>query len=303
MSAFADRLAFGIDRLHAPCVVGLDPRVGSLPRFAWEAPSVHGLDPDSAAVVAWGSTVIEAVAGLVPMVKLQSACYECLGENGYRALDRTVELARDADLLVLLDAKRGDIGSTASAYAETAFSARRLDVDAMTVNHYFGADGLEPFMSHVHEGKGLFVVVHSSNPSAVITQDVRLERESCYYELVGDLVAEWGSGYMGECGYSSVGAVVGATFPQQLRALRDRHPAVPFLIPGYGQQGGSPEDVVGGFGTKLDGAVVSASRAIYGLGPQQEMIGRPEFVDIVAGRTSEMVREIVAAVSSDASSD
>ena len=247
-------------------------------------------------MVAWGEAVIEAVTDIVPMIKPQSAFYEALGADGYRALDLTIRTAKNAGLLALLDAKRGDIGSTAEAYAEAGLSSHRLDADAMTVNPYFGVDGISPFLQHVAAGKGIFIVVHSSNPSAASTQDVTLADGSQYFARIAALVAEWGAQSIGDTGYSSVGAIVGATFPDQLASLRRGYPTVPILIPGYGTQGGRPEDVVHGFGATPGGAIVSASRSMYEL-PGGGGLTRGEFVDLVEGRARSMVQAIAGATS------
>jgi orotidine-5'-phosphate decarboxylase len=292
---FSDRLAEAIAGRDAPCVVGLDPRTDMLPEFTKRpASGARCLEPEAAAVVEWGAAIIEAVAPIVPVVKPQSAFYERLGPDGYRALARTIRTAQDAGLLVVLDVKRADIGSTAEAYAETVFSAERLAADAATVVHYFGTEGVQPFLQYLDDGKGVFIVTHSSNHSAVDTQDVLLADGSPYYHLVGRLAAEWGACHIGDCGYGSVGAVVGGTFPGQIATLRGLFPTLPFLIPGYGQQGAAPEDVAAGFGASPGGAIVSASRSIYSLSPGQKGITRDEFVAIVAGRTATMAREVLA---------
>lgn len=290
---FADRLATRVRALEAPCVVGLDPRLTQLPAFARRT-SDRGLDADAAAVLAWNEAVIEAVAPVVPMVKPQSAFYEVLGPDGIRVLRETIRSAKEAGLLVLLDAKRADIGSTADAYARTSFSADLLNADALTVLHYFGREGLDPFLHYAREeGRGLFVVVHSSNPSAGPLQETELADKRRYYELVGEAVVEWGLDCMGECGYSSVGAVMGATYPAQLQAAREQFPSLPLLIPGYGAQGGTADDVRGALSTDTPGgAVVAASRSIYGLSEAEIDLSRVDLVDLVRGRADAMVAEL-----------
>lgn len=296
MDSFGDRLSRRVRELDAPCVVGLDPRVAQLPDFA-RTETGNGLASDAAAVLAWNQAVIEAVAPLVPMVKPQSAFYEALGLDGFQVLRETIQLAREAGLLVLLDAKRSDIGSTAEAYARTAFDEDFLGADAMTVLHYFGAEGLAPFLRYAtEEGKGLFVVVHSSNQSAGPVQDVELAGGGRYYELVASQVTSWGADCIGpESGYSSVGAVVGATYPEQLREVREAYPTLPLLIPGYGHQGGTAADVAPALGGKPGGAVVAASRSICGLDEREAGLGRDELVKLVAERTLRMVSEVRSA--------
>jgi orotidine-5'-phosphate decarboxylase len=297
MEPFGDRLARRIEELAAPCVVGLDPRVDQLPKFG-RVDGPGDLTPDAAAVLAWNQAVIEAVAPLVPMVKPQSAFYEALGSDGFRVLRETIRSAQRAGLLVLLDAKRSDIGSTAGAYARTAFSKELLGADAVTVLHYFGAEGLEPFLGWTRdEGRGIFVVVHSSNHSAEPLQDVELAAGGRYYELVARHASGWGEDCIGRSGYSSVGAVVGATYPEQLREIREGFPSLPLLIPGYGHQGGTAADVAGALIGKPGGAVVAASRSIYALGAQEAELSRDELVALVAGRVQRMVTELRAASS------
>lgn len=290
---FADRLASRVEALDAPCVVGLDPRPVQLPAFARRS-LARGLDADAAAVLAWNEAVVEAVAPIVPMVKPQSAFYEALGPDGIRILGETIRCAKAADLLVLLDAKRADIGSTAEAYARTAFTPDLLDADALTVLHYFGREGMDPFLRYAREeGRGLFVVVHSSNPSAGPLQETELADGNRYYELVGEAVVEWGADCVGKCGYSSVGAVIGATYPEQLQAARERFPGLPLLIPGYGAQGGTAENVRGVLsGGSAGGAVVAASRSIYGLSENEQELSRSDLVDLVAERARAMASEL-----------
>jgi orotidine-5'-phosphate decarboxylase len=289
---FADRLSSRIGELDAPCLAGLDPRVEQLPAFAWTGAD-RGLSPDAAAVLSWNEAVIEAVAAVMPMVKPQSAFYEVLGADGFRVLRETIRCAQEAGLLVLLDAKRADIGSTATAYARTSFSPELLGADALTVLPYFGGEGLDPFLRYVrNDGKGLFVVVHSSNLSAGPMQEVELATGGLYFEMVAETVSSWGADCVGEHGYSSVGAVMGATYPEQLRGVRERFPTVPLLVPGYGAQGGTADDVAGSLSGRPGGAVVAASRSIYGLSEQEVKLGRGDLVELVAERARAMVADL-----------
>jgi orotidine-5'-phosphate decarboxylase len=292
---FADRLAEAVGRLNAPCAVGLDPRIDNLPQFT-RKPSIAGsaLEPTAAAIVEWGAAVIEAVAPIVPVVKPQSAFYERLGADGYRALEQTIRLAQAAGLLVLLDVKRADIGSTAEAYAETVFSDGLLGADAATVLHYFGDEGLQPFLRYLKRGKGVFVIAHTSNPSAAETQDLLTANGAPYYRLVCELAKRWGAGHIGTSGYSSVGVVMGGTYPEQIGDMRKAFPAMPFLIPGYGQQGATREHVAAGLTKTPGGALVSASRSIYRLSSEQAVLDRDEFISIVRGRSTAMVQDVVA---------
>jgi orotidine-5'-phosphate decarboxylase len=299
---FSDQLAARVRELDAPCVVGLDPRLEQLPRFA-RMGSSHGLSADAAAVLRWNEAVVEAVAPVVAMVKPQSAFYEALGVDGFHVLRDTIRCAQRAGLLVLLDAKRADIGATAEAYAQTAFSSDLLDADAVTTLHYFGREGMEPFLRFAREdGRGVFVVVHSSNKSAEPLQEAELSSGDRYYERVAEAVAEWGADSIGEAhGLSSVGAVMGATYPAQLRSVRHRFPTMPLLIPGYGHQGGTASDVQSVLTGVSGGAVVAASRSIYGLAEPERKLGRAELVSLVGERVRAMVDELrVAARSAQA---
>lgn len=230
---FSDRLADAIDRCGAPACVGLDPVLEKLP-----AALRHSSDPASA-LGNFSFGVIEAVAGIVPVVKPQSACYERYGAPGVAVLREVIAHARRRGLLVLLDAKRGDIGVTAEHYAEATLNSSH-GADAVTVSGYMGPDTLEPF---IQPGKGLFVLVRTSNPGSDVVQSARLEDGRTVAELVADMVATIGARLKGERGLSDIGAVVGATKAADGRALRERMPNEVFLVPGYGAQGGTIDDV------------------------------------------------------------
>ena len=197
------------------------------------------------------------------MVKPQSAFYEALGFHGIWALEQTCHYAQDQGLLVLLDAKRGDIGSTAEAYAQ-AYLSEDSGVDALTVNAYLGADGIMPFLDQCGtHGKGIFVLVKTSNPTSGDLQDrITADEQMSIAELMGHFVETWGFDHTGEHGYHSVGAVVGATYPKQAAKLREIMPSTCFLVPGYGAQGGSAEDVGPCFDENGLGAIVNSSRGI-----------------------------------------
>ena len=256
---FADRLADAIRQKDSRVCVGLDPRLDLLPDLVGSAP----LDR----VEEFCRTICEAAAPHAVAVKPQSAYFEALAPDGLACMWRVIRRARELGLLVILDAKRSDIGSTAEAYAGACLGLHEGQTepltDAVTVNAYLGADGVRPFVeAAARHGTGLFVLVKTSNPSSGDLQDLRLESGLTVYQHMADLVAEWGSGLIGASGYSSVGAVVGATYPEQLRELRGRVPTVPFLIPGYGHQGGTAADAAPGFDAQGLGAVVNSSRGI-----------------------------------------
>jgi len=263
MLNFADRLLVTVEAQRSHVVVGLDPDYSLFPRQLRTLSPNEAGDPVALAerFEVFLRGILEAVAGIAVAVKPQLAYFEALGAPGYRLYEQMVAEAQDRGLLVIADAKRGDIGSTAEAYARA-----HLDVagaDAVTVNPWFGTDGVEPFLRRAREaGRGLFVLVKTSNPGSAEIQDLSLGDGAPVYEHVARLVDTWGAGAVGECGYSSVGAVVGATHPAQAAALRAAHPGVLFLVPGYGAQGAGAAQLSGVFDSNGTGAVVSSSRAI-----------------------------------------
>lgn len=270
---FADRLANAVREKKTPAMVGLDPRWSQLPKEIHAKATARG-ELDLAAVArgyrAFCEAVIEQVADLVPIVKFQSAFFEAAGPEGMRALRESMILARDAGLLVILDGKRNDIGSTAEAYAEAylgsgvddRFEQRAFPCDALTVSPYLGVEGVEPFLSAAKKsGGGVFVLVRTSNPSAEEIQD-RRTGETLVHEIVADWVASWSAETRGSSGYGIAGGVVGATAPQQLASLRGRLPHAWLLLPGYGAQGGTAANIASGFDSKGLGAIVNNSRGI-----------------------------------------
>jgi orotidine-5'-phosphate decarboxylase len=244
---FSDRLAEAVGRRRSQLVVGLDPVAARLPA---------GVDGD---IEVFCCGIVDAVAEHAVAVKPQSAFFEALGHEGVRSFERVCAYARAAGLLVIADVKRGDIGSTARAYAE-AFAPI---ADAITVNPYLGADSLEPFVDVCRrEGSGLFCLVKTSNPGGTELQDARLDDGRLLWQRVAELVRTLGDGLVGECGLSSVGAVVGATFPSEVAEARTLLPRTPFLLPGVGAQGGSPEDLGAAFAAGQASALVAASRSV-----------------------------------------
>lgn len=263
---FADKLITAVKEKGNAVCVGLDPRLKQLPAELKEELNPQDIDSVALAYEEFCKTVVDLVADLVPIVKPQSAFFEALGTPGVFALGNVVRYAREKGVLVLMDAKRGDIGSTAEAYAQAylANGLSDLESDALTVNPYMGADTLEPFVeSALNSSKGIFVLVKTSNPGSGHFQDRKLaDTTEHLFELVADEVEKISSAAKGECGYGPVGAVVGATYPEQLAELRSRMPHVPLLIPGFGAQGGGVDDVKGGFDSNGLGAIVNSSRGI-----------------------------------------
>lgn len=268
-----DELILRIRRTKNPTVVGLDTCLEYLPEAflsTLEMP-VDTFEGAAKALLAYNCALIDALHDLIPAVKVQVAYYEMYGSAGIQAFAKTVEYAKSHGLSVIADVKRNDIGATAQAYA-TAFTgetslgehahARAFCPDFATVTPYLGEDGIKPFLQTCSvSGNGIFVLVKTSNPSSGQLQDLQVDGRFIY-EIVGDLVASWGEDLIGEEGYSAVGAVVGATYPEQGRALRKRLPHTFFLVPGYGAQGATGADLSGCFDAQGGGAIVNASRSI-----------------------------------------
>jgi orotidine-5'-phosphate decarboxylase len=255
---FADRLFYRVNEMNNPTVLGLDPRIEFVPE------SIRKKNPtDALAISEFNRKLLFTLHDIVPVVKFQSAYYEMLGPEGAAVLKEGILFAKSLGMLVILDGKRNDIGSTARAYAEAYLSPGGYDADALTVNAYLGSDGIQPFLELCEKyEKGVFILVKTSNPSSGEFQDLRLDSGEKVYERMADMVRRWGSGLIGEHGYSSVGAVVGATYPDELKILRERMNETPFLIPGYGAQGGGAADVVHGFDKLGYGSIVNSSRGL-----------------------------------------
>lgn len=262
---FADRLAEAVERKRSQLVVGLDPVARHLPdELRREAE--RGRVEAASVFARFCCSIVDAVAPYAVAVKPQSAFFEALGAEGVRAFEDVCAYARAADLLVIADAKRGDIGSTARAYA-AAFVEPRGDApplaDAVTLNPYLGGDSIEPFLAACRQaGAGIFCLVKTSNPGGADVQDATLADGRRLWELVAGLVNEWGADLVGDRGLSAVGAVVGATFPREVAQARSLLPQAVLLLPGIGAQGGAPTDVTEAFAAGPASALVSASRSV-----------------------------------------
>jgi orotidine-5'-phosphate decarboxylase len=290
MASFADRLITAITAKDSRCIVGLDPRVDQMPAFVRTG-------SDYAAITAFHELVIEAVADLVPAVKPQLAFFEQYGVAGMQAFENTVIAARQHGLLVIADGKRNDISSTAEAYANAYLGEGGFNCDALTVTPYLGRDSLVPFVEACRKhGKGLFVVLKTSNPGSKDFEDQTLESTGRpLYEKIGGVLNELGSGLVGASGYSSIGAVIGATFPEEGSRLRALMPKALILVPGYGAQGGSAQAAAECFNEDGLGAVVNSSRGItYAFGDPN--ISREAFMKSVRENTWRMIEEVNAAV-------
>jgi orotidine-5'-phosphate decarboxylase len=262
---FADRLAAAVVDRRSQLVVGLDPRLDLLP-VELRGDAHTGREAAAAAFTRFCRGLIDAVCPYTVAVKPQSAFFEGLGADGVRAFEDVCDYARTAGLLVIGDVKRGDIGSTARAYATAYLEPRGAEpplVDALTVNPYLGRDSLEPFVAECRRsGRGIFCLVKTSNPGGVDVQDLKLTDGSVVWQQVAEMVAELGEGVVGECGLSSVGAVVGATYPRTISEARRLMPQAVFLLPGVGAQGATPADAARAFTSGPASALVAVSRSI-----------------------------------------
>ena len=313
-----DRLVESIRRTNAPICVGLDPQLGFIPdEVKNKAYREFGQTLEGAAQAIWqfNKAVIDATWDLIPAVKPQIAMYEMYGIEGLKAFARTVEYCRSKGLIVIGDVKRGDIGSTSAAYAAAHLGMVKVGENTMpafgedicTVNPYLGSDGVLPFVKEcAANGKGIFILVKTSNPSSgefqdrIVTDD---EGQACpLYELVGKKVNEWAQdpALIGESGYSEVGAVVGATYPEMGEKLRAIMPKSFILVPGYGAQGGTGKDLVHFFDKDGLGAIVNSSRGIiaaYTKEPYADRFGSGAFADAARQAVLDMKTDIEQAIS------
>lgn len=299
--SYAARLDEAVRRKGTPALVGIDPRFDLLPPSILEAieeqESGDALTVMAAAFEEFSLRIIDVVAPLVPAVKPQAAFFEELGPAGCHALGRVIRHARRSGLIVICDAKRGDIGSTAEAYARGYLAgedpeAAPWGADALTVSPYLGRDTLEPFVSvAVERGAGIYVLVRTSNPGAGTFQDRQSDSLPHYRHVaraVEELAAESADGYP----FGPVGAVVGATWPQELAELRAAMPHAPLLVPGYGSQGGTAADVAAAFTPDGLGALVNSSRGInfaFRQEPYRSEYGPDRWEEAVEAATRDMI--------------
>lgn len=263
-----------IIEMKNPTVAGLDPKLDYVPQYIREkyyAQCGKTLEAAAEALYEYNTALIDALCDIVPAVKPQMAYYEMYGWQGVRTFDRTVKYAKSKGMYVITDGKRNDIGATMESYATghlglTEVEGEKISAfgsDALTVNGYLGTDGIKPLLNVCAEqDKGIFVLVKTSNPSSGELQDLKLESGESIYSRMASMCDEWGKELPGEYGFTGVGAVVGATYPEQLTELRAAHPSIFFLVPGYGAQGGGAKGLAGAFNKDGLGAVVNSSRAI-----------------------------------------
>lgn len=300
MESFADRLAAAVTRRGNPVLVGLDPRAESLPAGMLAPNALRDHSAVAAAYEKFCRGVIDVVAPLVGVVKPQAAFFEQCGPAGMVALGNVIRYARQAGLLVIVDGKRNDIGSTATAYAEAYLGpddASPWRSDALTVSPYLGDDSLTPFVEVAEQrSAGIFVLVKTSNPGGKMLQDLVVDGEPLY-RRVGRHVEELAARSAGTCGYGCVGAVVGATYPEQLAELRAAMPHTWLLVPGYGAQGGTASDVAAAFDSRGLGAIVNNSRGIifaHASKAYRETFGDARWQDAVDAATRQMIAELNA---------
>ena len=303
MTSYTERLNAAVRQKGTPALVGLDPRWDALPTEIRSRHPEGERGEASARADAYTEfccRIIDVVAPLVPAVKPQSAFFEECGHRGAEALARVIHHAREAGLIVICDAKRGDIGSTAQAYAKAYLAgadpeAAPWGADALTVNPYLGADTLEPFVQTATDrGAGIYVLVRTSNPGAGLFQDRRTDGETLF-ERVAASVEELSHANASGQNFGPVGAVVGATYPEELTSLRENMPHVPLLIPGYGSQGGTAADVSGGFREDGLGAVVNSSRGIifaYQRTPYKDRFSPGDWESAVEAATHAMIQDL-----------
>ena len=304
-----NKLINKIQKTKAPIVVGLDPMLSYVPeQIQKKAFAEYGETLEGAAEAIWqfNKEIVDKTYDLIPAVKPQIAMYEQFGIEGLKAYKKTVDYCKSKDLVVIGDIKRGDIGSTSAAYAVGHLGKVQVgsktyagfDEDFATVNPYLGSDGVKPFIDVCkQENKGLFILVKTSNPSSGEFQDQKIDGKPLY-ELVGEKVAQWGEEHMGENGYSYVGAVVGATYPEQGEILRKVMPKSFILVPGYGAQGGKGKDLVHFFNEDGLGAIVNSSRGIIAAYKQEAYakFGAENFGDASRAAVEAMIADIQGAL-------
>lgn len=305
-----DRLIEKIVEKQNPTVAGLDPKLSYIPDFIKEeAFAKYGktLEGAAEAILVYNKALIDALCDIVPAVKPQAAYYEMYGWQGVRVLTETIAYAKSKSMFVITDGKRNDIGTTMEAYATAHLGVTDVDgteatafgADALTVNGYLGADGIVPVINVSKKmDTGMFVLVKTSNPSSGELQNLELEGSETIYLHMGNLCEEWGKELMGKYGYSGVGAVVGATYPQQLTELRKELTHTFFLVPGYGAQGGTAKDIAGAFDSNGLGAIVNSSRGIM-CAWQKEDGCKPEDFAAAARREAEKMKKLLTDVTGE----
>lgn len=304
---FADRLNAQIQAKKSVVCVGLDPRLEQVPAFIREKCFAEYANPITAAaesILEFCKMIIDSTHDLVPVVKPQIAFFEQYGSEGIRVFEEVLWYARDKQLLTISDIKRGDIGTTAEAYAKAFLGKVNVqgkevfgfDTDAVTVNPYMGFDSIKPFAAECRKhGKGMFVLAKTSNVSSSDIQDLEMKDNNTVYEILSQYLESWGADDLGDSGYSFIGAVVGATFPAQSKKLRALMPNTIFLVPGYGAQGGTAKDVKNCFNRDGLGAVINASRSILFAWENSDVYTEKDFADAARDAVVKMNKDIAEA--------
>jgi orotidine-5'-phosphate decarboxylase len=300
-----DTLAEKIKETKAPICVGLDTKYDFLPDdFKSDIDILKPFKTIAKDILRFNKAIINNIFDIVPSVKIQIACYEMYGYYGMKTYKKTIDYAKKKGLIVIADAKRNDIGSTAAAYSAAFLGGVQVagkrhyayDADILTVTPYLGSDGIDPFLADMKTtGKGIFVLVKTSNPSSGEFQDKLCEGKQNFMH-VADKVDAWGSDFIGKSGYSSVGAVVGATYKNQALEIRDQYKNMFFLIPGYGAQGATGQDIAVSFDKNGGGAIVNSSRGIL-LAYKKEAYKALRFEKAARQATLDMKMDIITALS------
>lgn len=302
-----DRLIEGIVKMQNPTVAGLDPKLDYVPASIKEACfEKYGktLEGAAAALLEFNKAIIDKIYDIVPAIKPQAAYYEMYGWQGVKALCETIAYAKSKGMFVITDGKRNDIGTTMEAYATahlgtTDVAGEEIDAfgaDALTVNGYLGTDGIKPLAEICDKkDKGIFVLVKTSNPSSGELQDMKLENGSTVYAQMGSMCENWGESLMGKYGYSGVGAVVGATYPDQLAEMRAKAPHTFFLVPGYGAQGGGAQDAKNAFDKRGLGAIINSSRGIMCAWKKQGLT-EDDFAEAARAEALRMKEDILSTI-------
>ena len=307
MNNAMDRLIERIKETNNPTVIGIDTKYEMVPNFI-KAKYDDSLEGVSKAILEFNKRLIDATYDVIPAVKVNVAFYEMYGLSGMKTFEETCNYAKEKGVIVMADIKRGDIGNTAKAYSNAFLGKTTIgdkevsiyDVDFVTLSPYMGTDSIKPFVEDcIKYNKGAFVIVKTSNPSSGELQDLKLESGEEVYTKVIKLVEEWGKDLVGEYGYSSISAVVGATYPKQLEDLRSIAPHTFFLIPGYGAQGGKVEDIVLGFDKNGIGGIVNSSRGLmcaYKSDRWKDKFNEEEFDKATRQEALRMRDELVGAI-------
>ena len=308
-----DKLIENTKRTRNPSVIGLDPDIGKIPAcYKRNVTANNPFEAVADAIYNYNCDVIDTVAELVPAVKPQMAFYEKYGSHGVAAFEKTVEYAKAKGLVVIEDAKRNDIGNTAAAYADGHLGLVELldgslrpsiNADFLTVTPFLGSESLYPFIDVcANNNKGLFVLVKTSNTSSGEIQDVVTSGGITISQSIAQFVSQQADAFIGEYGYSSIGAVVGATYPEEAVSLRKLMPTSYFLVPGYGAQGGSAKDILPCFHEDGLGAIVNSSRGIlysHMSAEERSLCSREEYLLCVKQATLQMQADLYSALKNE----